>query len=451
MVKTIKRANNDIFGWPLLGIIFRHKRVLFVVRFLVMALFLSALYFGLTYPSVEENPYTTTIFWSLFWPFFMILSLVLIGPAFCGICPHGVMGRYLHKFSLKKKIPSWLANRGIGLSMLIMAYWIPVYLFPELFRSPFASALLFLLLTLFAAGAYLLFKDMAYCTYLCPIGAVTKVYGKVGMTELRTYQEACSECKTFECATACETNLQPFLFEKKNSMRDCTLCMDCANACEAVSFSIVKPGSTLIKKINDKEKSHIWVIVLLLAIITVTMKLHHGLGHSPMKESLPWYKLGKWMETFMPTGVDWVGFNALVISLVITAILVFGGFYIAAKIVKVEYKTYLSSLSYALIPLMVVGALSHVGTFFFVSYESHFINAYYWLIGSDIRVKPIATFRDGWVHLFALFNYVAIIWSEILVYKRVAMFSNSIKERAVAILFSSLMALFLLALAFIGR
>lgn len=447
MVTQIRRAKKDIFGWTFVGFLFKNKKVLFVVRTFVMVLFVSAIYFGMTYPSLQENPYTTVIFWSLFWPFFMIVSLVLLGPAFCGICPHGVMGRYINKIGLKKSMPKWMQNRGIGLGILLIAYWTPVYLFPELLKSPYITAMLFMMLTVFAMLSYYVFKDMAYCTYLCPIGAVTKGYGKIGMAKLGTYEEECSTCKTFDCALACPSHLQPFLFEKKNSMRDCTLCMDCASACEAVSFTLTAPGATLSKNINDKSTAHTWVFILLLAVITITMKFHHGLGHSALKTSLPWYKMGKWMESFMPSGVDWVGFSALVMALGVTFIFVLGGFFVAAKILEVEYKKYLHTLSYALIPLMIIGSLSHIGTFFFVSYASSLANAFYWLISSDTVVKPLASFRDGWVHIFTLLNFVAIIWSEVLVYKRVSLFTSSFKLKILATLWSSLIIYFLLFLA----
>ena len=451
MVESVKRTKNDIFGWPVVGTLFKNRVALFVVRSFVMILFLSATYFGFSHPTLAENPYTTAIFWSLFWPFFMMVSLLLAGPAFCGICPHGVMGRYLSKYSLNKTIPKWLAKRGVGLAVLLVTYWSFVYLFPELLKTPFAASLLFLVLTIFALASYFLFKDMAYCTYLCPIGAVTKGYGKVGMMELRTYQEDCSTCKTFECASACTSNLQPFLFEKKNSMRDCTLCMDCADACEAVSFNLVKPAKTLTQKINDRDTAHTWVFILLLAVITVTMKFHHGLGHSSFKESLPWYKLGVWMEGILPMGIDWVGFFALAMALIVTVILVNGGYYLASKIVKVEYKTYMHSVSYALIPLVIMSSLGHIGTFFFVSYASNLANGYYWLISSAEVMRPLATFRDGWVHMFGLLGYIGMLWSLFLTYKRVGLYETKLLPKVGATLLSSLMAFLFIYIALLGR
>ncbi|MEE8588814.1 MAG: 4Fe-4S binding protein, partial [Sulfurimonadaceae bacterium] len=161
MVTTQIRKKSDIFGWPLVGFIFKNKIALFAVRTITMLLFVSALYFGFAYPELAQNPYTTAIFWSLFWPFFMIISIVALGPGFCGICPHGVMGRWFAKFGLQKEVPSWLKHRGIGLAILITLYWLPVYFFPGVLKIPLVASSLFLLLTAVAAVSYYMYKDMA--------------------------------------------------------------------------------------------------------------------------------------------------------------------------------------------------------------------------------------------------------------------------------------------------
>jgi ferredoxin len=432
MVEHVKRAGNDLFGWPLVSALFKNKTVLFTLRSLAALLFVSAVWFGLRYPAVADNPYTAAIFWSLFWPFFMIVSIVLIGPGFCGICPHGVMGRFLARFGTKREMPSWLKHRGIGLGILIAAYWVPAYLFPGLLKTPWVAASLFLGLTLLALFAFMRYKDMAYCTYLCPLGSVTKSYGKLGMVRLQTYGDACSECKTFDCTKACETGLQPYLFEKKNSMRDCTLCMDCAQACEAVSLRLVKPSSGLFGEIKDRHNIHTWVFIVLLAVITITMHFHHGLGHSPVGKATPWYAAGQWLGSFLPAGVDWVGFAALFTAVSATLLLVLGGYWVAARLLRQPFGTFLHRNSYALAPLMIIGSLSHVASFFFLHYAPDLANAWYWLIGSERTMRPLATMRDGWVHLFSLFGYVGAAWSALILYRRLGGYPSVFAKRVAA-------------------
>jgi len=442
MAKSVKRAPSDLFGWPLVSALFKNRTVLFAVRTFAALLFVSAVWFGLRYPAVADNPYTAAIFWSLFWPFFMIVSLVLIGPGFCGVCPHGVMGRFLARFGTKKAPPQWMQHRGIGLGILIAAYWVPAYLFPGALTTPWVAAALFAGLTLLALFAFSRYKGMAYCTYLCPIGSVTKSYGKMGMVRLQTYQDACAECKTFDCAKACETGLQPYLFGKKNSMRDCTLCMDCARACEAVSLQLVKPSAGLFGEIRDRHTVHTWVFIVLLAVITITMHFHHGLGHSPVKAETPWYAAGQWLGQYLPAGVDWVGFAALSMALAATLALVLGGFWLAARLLAQPFGAFVHHNSYALAPMMIAGSLSHVGSFFFLHYAPDLANAWFWLIGSEQIARPLASMRDGWVHLFSLFGYIGAVWSTIVLYRRLGAYGAAFGRRAAAFLVSGAMIWF---------
>ncbi|MCJ7765193.1 MAG: 4Fe-4S binding protein [Thiovulaceae bacterium] len=432
MVSTQTRTKSDIFGWPIIGLIFKNRAALFTVRTITMLLFVSALYFGFAYPELSQNPYTTAIFWSLFWPFFMMLSIVLLGPGFCGVCPHGVMGRWISKFGRQKEVPAWLKHRGIGLAVLVTLYWLPVYLLPGVLKIPLVASSLFLLLSVVAAASFYLFKEMAYCTYLCPIGSVTKSYGKMGPVKLQTYQSTCQECTTFDCAKACSSNLQPYLFEKKNSMRDCTLCMDCAQSCEAVSFSLVKPMSGLTGEIKERHNMHVWVFLSLLALITLSMGFHHGLGHSPIKSELPWYMLGKWMEEKLLLPIDWVGFNAVWMAVASVLLFVLGGFKITSMIIKRPYGEVVKELAYALAPLVVFGSLSHAGTFFFLHYASDLVNSYSWLIGEEYIHKPLATFKDKWVHLFGLLGYVGAVATAVLLYIRLGRYTLRFDKKILA-------------------
>ena len=231
MVKFVKRDRNDIFGMPLLNIIFKNRIFQRTIQIIVLFLFVYAVYFCFINPTKEENLFTTGLFWGLFWPFFMVTTLSTFGRVFCGVCPHGFIGKYITKFGLKKQLPKVLANPFIGVFLLFFGWWATYYMYPEFFKTPYATALLFFVMTLVAVVFYYIYDEMAYCKYICPIGTMTKAFSKVGFTKLETYKEHCSSCKTFDCAKACSYDLKPFTFAKKNSMEDCTLCMDCSSAC----------------------------------------------------------------------------------------------------------------------------------------------------------------------------------------------------------------------------
>ncbi len=411
----------NILSWPLVGGLLTHPMSLNVLRSLVLVLFASAIYFGLTYPDEIDNPYTPAIFWSLFWPFFLVVSMVTFGPVFCTVCPHSFIGKYLNKIGPQKLMPNWLRNRWWGLGLLVVSYWVPVYVFPDFLKIPYVSAMYFLVLTAVAFVGFYLYRNMDYCRYGCPIGSVIKSYGKVSFTQLKTDSSACQTCRSFDCVKACQWNLRPYLFEKKNNMQDCTLCMDCAQACDSVEWTVTRFAKQVIEPVKQLDRMTVWVFITLLAVITMAMRFHHALGHSPLKESLPWYQIGSWLETVMPAVpmMDWVGLVALLMAVAMTFTLTLGGLWLASRVSKIDFWTLFETAGLAFGALMLVGALSHIGSFFFLHYAPDLVNAYYWLMDSDSVMKPLANHRDGWIHLFNLFNFLAVIISATVLYRKV--------------------------------
>jgi len=292
MVKNINRKNNDIFSKPILGFVFGNQKFIFFVRVIVAFLFFYAIYLGFVFPSSKQNLFTTALFWGLFWPLFIVLSLVTFGRIFCGICPHGFIGKYITKIGLKKAMPKWLQNRYIGLMLLFFGWWGVYYTFGNIYRTPFGSAMLFLVMSIIAFIFYYLYKDMSYCKYICPIGTLLRAFSKLSFTRFGSYKSACSECKSFDCAKSCPYHLSPFNFDKKNSLDDCTLCMDCSKSCAAINYRFEKPGSILYEKFKIL-KAEVWAYLLIISAIPISMALAHGLNRSKIADSFIWNKTAK--------------------------------------------------------------------------------------------------------------------------------------------------------------
>lgn len=446
MVKNIKRDKNDIYGMPILGFLFKNEKFLFILKLLISALFLYAIIYGFINPT-KDNVFTTGLFWGLFWPFFMVITLATLGRVFCGICPHGFMGKYLTKIGLNKKIPKALANPFIGLLILFIGWWLIYYMYPSLYKTPYTTAIVFVILTIFAVLSFLIYEKMAYCKYFCPIGAVSKAFSKMGFTKLATYNDSCQNCKTFECATACEYGLKPFTFEKKNTMSDCTLCMDCSSACDAVSFKINKPSKNMFEKFK-LDKVEVWAYILITAAISITMSFHHALGRSAIVEEFFWTKTARYFEGIINFGaIDSIGFFAFLYAVIIVVLLSVIGMFISSKILNISYEKTFYTLGYAFAPLFIIGGLSHMGEFFFYSYASEIVNAFIQAFYLDLEyMKPLATRRDKWVHIFSLFKYVAIIWALVIMIGRLKLLESSTIRKAVAMPFASMLILFYLGL-----
>ena len=249
-----QRSKRDIFGIPVLRFFFKNKYMLTLYRLTTLFLLVYAIIYGILNPT-KENIFTTAVFWSIFWPFFMVITLPTLGNVFCMVCPHGFLGKHITNFGLKLRVPRWLANPYIGLiGFNILAYWFVIYTFPGFLRSPLITAIFFLFFTILSMLFFFLFRGMAYCKYTCPIGSVNTAFARTSPVWLSTYyEEECKSCKKPDCALACPYELNPSKFEERKSMINCTMCMECAHACDAVKLEFRRFGYSLYERIKKSK------------------------------------------------------------------------------------------------------------------------------------------------------------------------------------------------------
>lgn len=444
MVEQKKRDRSDIYGIPVLKTIFKNQKFIMAIRVLVLAIFVYGIYLGFT-DDTKENTFTRELFWGLFWSLFIVTTLASFGRIFCGICPHGFLGKYITRYGLNKTMPKWLKNPFIGLFILFFGWWFVYYIAPDFYQTPYATALFFTVLTFVSFAFYYVYKDMSYCKSICPIGSLMQAYGRIAPTWLSTYKEDCSSCKTFECATACHYDLKPFTFDTKASMGDCTLCMDCSTACEAVSFKFTKPSFSLFKKFNYK-KIEVWAYILITAAIPITMNFHHALGRSAVADDFIWSQTAEYFSGFVDFGtLDSVGLFAFIYATVFSIGIVYAGMFTASKMLNSDFKKTFYTLGYAFAPLFIIGGLSHLLHSFFIHTYGDIANGFIYGLGLDVEaVGNLARRRDAWLNIFNVIPYIASIWAFIILFKRLALFKVAGIKKVLAFVFaSSLITLYL--------
>ncbi len=438
MVNFIKRENYDLFKNPIFTFLFKNKKFLLAFRVSIILLFFYAIYYGFMNPT-KENIFTGALFWGIFWALFMVATLPTFGRIFCGICPHGFLGKYITKFGLKKTMPKWMQNRYIGISLLVIAWWGVYYTFPGFWKSPMGTALMFSIMSIIAFVLYYIYKDMSYCKSICPIGTLTRAYDKLSFTKLETYTDECKDCRTFDCAKACQYNLKPFTFKKKNSMDDCTLCMDCAVTCESVKFKLTKPAAKLEGKFKTLP-AEIWTYILILASIPISMSFAHGLNRSAIADQLLWNKTANYFGVPELNGM--FAFTYAIVFCVFFATL---GFYLASKVLNKDFKSTFTTLGYAYAPLFILGSLGHALESFFIRGYEKIVEGFAQGFGFIVDVNDLAKRGDEWLVVFHLFKWVAVIWTFYLLYKRLKMIKSTKAKKALAYFFASFLVIFFIS------
>src|SRR5262249_17056742 len=140
-----------------------------------------------------------------------------------------------------RRWPRVLRSKWLAVCLLVLFFW--AYEAFDLWDNPqlTASILLAYFVTAFAVDT--LFRDAAFCKYICPIGQFNFLGSLISPLEVRIRREqTCNTCSTHDCIRGnqyhrgCELDL--FLPRKVGNM-DCTFCLDCVKACPHDNVGIV--------------------------------------------------------------------------------------------------------------------------------------------------------------------------------------------------------------------
>lgn len=416
------RVANVLTRWPLLGWLLRRGYLMTGLRVLSLLLFTV----GVATAFVTEDArvgLATLLMWGVFWPLLTSVVTPTLGNAYCAICPHGFVGKWLSRRGLRRPFPKRLQGVWLGLVIIVLAYWVVAYAMPgALSASTRTTAWYFLIFSVIAFATFFVFKDMAWCKHACPLGRVLATHSKVGVLQILTEAEDCKSCRTFECAKACSYHLSPFRFESRNNMDACTLCTDCITECDSAHLVVRRPGAALTLPVTGQDRHEMWVFLVILGVAGVGIQFLHGLQHTPLKPYLPWVLAGEWVHArgALDAKVFDIGrFLALALGLGLTLLVGTWAYARAARAAGVSWRTAANGLALALAPLAIIGLIPHAVTTF-ATRNAHVLgNELGALFGVHLSFPALAERGDAWLGWLNVLPYAALVWTLWLVWIRV--------------------------------
>lgn len=191
----------------------------------------------------------TYFFWVL-WIMGVVFIALFFGRAWCSVCPLGWLNGIFSRIGLKLPLPAWLHN-FLPVTVTLVTLQLAVYFF-AVHRFPDYTARLLALMLLLTVASGLLFRKRAFCSLLCPAGAVFGLYARVAPFQLRVKDpDLCAACASKSCTSGgsvwkrfslgrgvfywrgdrpdCPADLVPAAIEESSV---CTLCLHCAQNCE---------------------------------------------------------------------------------------------------------------------------------------------------------------------------------------------------------------------------
>ncbi len=284
----------DVLQIPLLGHVLRWRwgRLIFQIILVVIAVLLVI--DGFVGPQRAPDNLATVGAW-VHYRGLVVLALLLAGNLFCMGCPFTLPRTLAKRLSIAgRRFPRRLRNKWLALAGLFGIFYLYEWL--DLWASPLLTA--WVIVTYFVASFVLevLFKESAFCKYVCPLGTFNFAYSTASPTQISVHDEqVCRTCVGKECINGnyapqpivlidqigsdgvpsqvhehnrrgtlgCGTEL--FAPQMRSNL-DCTLCLDCVRACphDNVGLFVRSP----LKELTDPQawRTRWDVIVLITAL-----------------------------------------------------------------------------------------------------------------------------------------------------------------------------------------
>jgi polyferredoxin len=269
---------------PLVELLTRSRWPLQLIKIIVVGLFLLVIIAGLEGTPIPERNIATVLAWNIWWAG-LIISIFFVGSAWCAVCPWDALATWLvkpklwfkHKInnSLELTPPKWLRSVWPALLMFIGLTWLELGV--GVTTSPYWTALLSLFMVVLATLSLIIFKNKAFCHYICPIGRTVGFYAQLAPVELRPINaDICANCTTLECFNGtesiapCPTQL---VMGRLTQNTYCTSCGNCVQSCpEKNVFWRLRPPSNEAMQSARPQWDEAW---FMLGLLTLTS--FHGI------------------------------------------------------------------------------------------------------------------------------------------------------------------------------
>ena len=274
---------------PLIRTLTTSDLPLTALRAIILALFVMIVTAGFIGIQVPGANIATFLTWTIWWTV-VVISVLVAGTAWCGICPWNTLATLLVRrrmwgedsssSTLNLKVPRWLRSVWPAFVMLCGLTWLELGI--GVTQSPVATSVLAVVIVVLATLSLAIFERGAFCRYMCPVGRTLGCYAQLAPMEVRPDDQArCDRCTTLECyhgntdIEPCPTGLTMGRFAQSTY---CLSCGACALSCphDNVTWRL-RPIAQEAKSSARPHRDEAWFMIGLLALATF-----HGLTMLPM-------------------------------------------------------------------------------------------------------------------------------------------------------------------------
>ncbi len=338
--------------------------VITLLRVITSIIFLLVIATGLIGTPLAERNLATMLTWTLWWSG-VVISVFFVGSAWCAICPWDAIATWLVRrrlwrrgsevSSLNLRVPKPIRNIWPAIFLLVFLTWLELGV--GVTTSPYATALLALLIVVLATISLAIYERKAFCRYFCPVGRTLGAYGGIAPIALRPIENAiCASCKTLECYHGTR-DIEPCpTFLVMGSLKQNTYCISCGACTQSCPKQNInwqfRPVANEITYASRPHWDEAWFILGLLSLT-----LFHGFTMMPYWEtwmlSLAWQigDSGRLLFTFSIGMAVALLLPILLYSLSITSLSKFTG--------ATEWRRLFSAMAFCILPLAFSYHIAH--------------------------------------------------------------------------------------------
>lgn len=181
---------------PFIKRFFYNRKNFAYIRTFGDLVFLGLIILGLFGPQDPKSNVMLFIAWGVWWTS-VVFSWFFLGRMWCAFCPFPGLARLFQRLglSLYKEPSPWLKKYGIHLATALFFLIIWLESTTPLVTSPRYTALFLISIALLAGLLGIIYRESAWCRYLCPLGRITGVAAVMALIEFRPDYRVCKTCK----------------------------------------------------------------------------------------------------------------------------------------------------------------------------------------------------------------------------------------------------------------
>jgi len=274
----------DVARHPLVARVLRDRRLQFMLILPNQIIFWLVIGIGLLGTVVPGLNFATAITWYL-WFCLVFVMMVVVGRAWCAMCPFGGFGEWIQRHAFWKrtdspiglglKMPEKVAQYGFLLSVgaFLLLTWIEEFFNIAGPGNPASTSLMVLGIVGSALLFFLVFERRTFCRYVCPLTALIGSVGTMGsVAGFRTRdRDVCLACTTKDCMRGdadgfgCPWYTWPGSSDTNSA---CGLCTECYKACPSdnVGLFLQKPLTSVVAP-TRRRADVAWSVALLFGLV----------------------------------------------------------------------------------------------------------------------------------------------------------------------------------------